>query len=125
MDLPVLSEIFASKARVSLIETLRHQPGALSLRELSDISNVPLRSAQLALRALEKQRIVSRRRVGNRVHFQARRDEPIWTLLSRVLHEDEKFRIARRAESYQDAERVLKFAASAARLLASAHSPRS
>lgn len=112
-----LPEIFSSSAKVALIETLHHHPRGLSLRELSEISGVQIRSAQLAVESLRDQKIVRTRRTKNRVIVSPRKEQDVWTLLSAICRELEAFKLRERAAHYESAAPILRFISSGRSLI--------
>ncbi|MCC6953962.1 MAG: hypothetical protein IT290_07580 [Deltaproteobacteria bacterium] len=115
-----LPEIFSSSAKVALIETLYHHDRGLSLRELSELSGVQIRSAQLAVESLREHKIVRTRREKNRVIVSPRKEQDVWTLLSAICRELEAFKIRERAAQYESAAPILKFISSGRALVDSA-----
>lgn len=115
-----LSKIFSSQAKVALLETLYRHVDGLSLRQLSEVSGVQIRSAQLALDNLQKQRIVKVRRFMNRRIVLPRMEEPIWELLNAIFRERERFLIRESARKQKNATVILSFINSGRKLVAAA-----
>ena len=109
-----LSELFAYPSRTEILETLFYQPGELGLRQIAAVADVHVRSAELALADLQRARLVSRRRRGNRVMFALDRRHLAYPLIRDVFMAAETRRIKDRAESDRNVGReILSFVTAA------------
>ena len=64
-----LSQIFSSQARTRTLETLYYQPQGIPLRHVGYLAELPVFSIECALKKLLKERIVKKKKSGNRTLF--------------------------------------------------------
>jgi len=115
---PRLSQALSSAARTDVLETLFHQAGELGLRQVALISGLPVRSVEVALAGLVRERCVHRRRSGERVYFALNRGHATYPLLADVFRAAERWRIRRAAAARAQAGReTMAFAEAALPLL--------
>lgn len=65
----MLGDLFSSGARTELLRVLCYQPDGMALRALARTAGLGVRSVELALSSLVRDKLVKRSRVGNRVVF--------------------------------------------------------
>jgi len=83
---PILDALFTSRARIKVLELFflrsskRHY-----LREIAEITNLPVRGVQRELARLEDAGILESEREGNRKYFMPKRDSPVFFELRSIL----------------------------------------
>ena len=108
-----------------MLETLYFQSGELGLRQIALISGLYLRSAELALKDLQKERLLRRRKSGARVYFSLNREHPAYSLLSCLFESLQTYRIRVRAQAVgDDAKEMLRFVVAANRMMEKARGNR-
>lgn len=113
-----LSQLFSSPARIDVLETLFHQPGEVGLRQIARISGLHLRSVQLALKSLQADHLIRRRKSGARVFFKLNREHPTQELLTTIFRAAESHRIKARAETLQSrGKEVMAFVTASLRVM--------
>ena len=80
-----LGDLFSSAAKTEILRALHHQPDALSLRQLTRLAGVRVRSAELALHSLVNEKLVRRQRTRNRVFYAMERSHPSASVLTAVF----------------------------------------
>ena len=113
-----LGDLFSSAAKTEILRVLHHQPGALSLRQLSRLAGVRVRSAELALDSLVNEKLVGRRRAQNRVFYAMVRSHPSASVLAAVFDAAAVAAIRTNRRSFDErAQRILPFMRQAHRML--------
>lgn len=107
-------DIFSSKAKIKILRTLYYQECAISLRQIAYISELPVFSIQNALKDLLREKIIKKRKKGNRLMIQINKESEYYNFLKELFCIEEKSRIAAEAKQFdQKAKNVLMFANSA------------
>lgn len=78
---------------------LYHQPGAVGLRQLAGVAGIHPHSAELALAALLREKLVSRRRASRRMLYQMNREHPDAVLLAVIFTASAQAMMAQRRSS--------------------------
>lgn len=81
----VLGDIFSSGARTELLRVLCYQPDGMALRALGRTAGLGVRSVELALDSLVRDKLVKRSRAGNRVVFSLDRTDVRFPVLNAVF----------------------------------------
>jgi predicted nucleotidyltransferase len=82
----MLEELFGSRARVIILKTfLLDLERDFYQREISTITNLPIRAVQRELERLEKIGLVEKQIRGNRKYYRCRRDFPIFEELKSII----------------------------------------
>jgi len=85
IDMKVLGDLFSSGARTELLRVLCYQPDGMALRALARTAGLRIRSAELALSSLVRDKLVKRSRDGNRVVFVLDRADVRYSILHAVF----------------------------------------
>jgi hypothetical protein len=113
-----LSQLFAYPARTEVAGTLFFQPGELGLRQIALITGLQVRSVELALKDLQRDRLVRRRKSVNRVFFALNRSHPDYPLLACVFDAAASHRIREfSARLGQRPKELLRFVVTANRMV--------
>lgn len=80
-----LGHMFRSRARTELLRALYYQSEGVGLRALARIAHVGVRSAELALEALELEDLVLKNHVGNRSDYKLNRIHADYPILAAVF----------------------------------------
>ena len=111
-------DLFESRAQSRLLQVLAQNSESIPFRQLADVSEVPLFSAQLAIKHLLKQKIIVEKRVANLRLIQLNPRTPFYELLREVFKITKEFQIKENAKNYQKrAAKVLDFTQSALDLI--------
>ena len=82
----MLEELFGSRARVIILKTfLLDLERDFYQREISTITNLPIRAVQREVERLEKIGLVEKQIRGNRKYYRCRRDFPIFEELKSII----------------------------------------
>ena len=71
-----MGQIFSSAAKTEILRALHHQPDPLGLRPLARIADLHVRSAELALTDLVREKLIIRKRTPTRVYYALNRTHP-------------------------------------------------
>ncbi len=103
-------DIFTSKAKVVVLQTLYFQEQPIPLRHLAEISNLPIYSVQNATCQLLDDELIIKIEEGNNTLFKLNKDHPLYNTLEQIFIIEMKDRIALNANSFeQKARRALEF----------------
>lgn len=109
-----LSAIFTSKARVKILRILFYHEQSLSLRHISNLSQMPVFSIQRALAQLVEEKIITRKKTKNAKFYSLKRDHQAYGLLVQVFNLEMKNKIRFQSCQYdRKAQSVLNFVSSA------------
>lgn len=112
-----LSDIFSSKARFRILQCLVAQSTPLPLRQIAGLTNLPVRSVELALRGLTKERLLRSQRNKRNHLFEFRHDhilsKDVQALFSALTQQNIK---KRSYDLKSEARKALSFADSALKL---------
>ena len=113
-----LPELFSSAAKTRVLEILAPQTLPLSARQIETLSELPIRSVVLALEALEKAKVVKKKRKQARVIFSLNETHPTYELVRSIFMLVEAKFLENRSPDYAKAARsILPFQTSAQRLI--------
>lgn len=116
----ILAEIFANKAQVRILMTLASCPSGLSLRLLSRVSKCELRSAQLVVQVLLKQRVLQKSKVSNAIVYRLSEKHEWFSLIKSIAQQEREFMLAKRAKTFaKRAQRQFEFCKEAAQFVKS------
>lgn len=108
-----LSDIFTSKARVKILRILFCHSQFLSLRHISNLSQMPVFSIQRALAQLVDEKILVRKKIKNAKLYSLNRNHQAYELLVQVFNVETKNKIMFRSYQYKHKARsVLDFVSS-------------
>ena len=102
-----LSDLFSSGARTRTLEVLFQQSEPIGLRQLANLCALPVRSVQCAVADLTKERLMLRKKAGQRVLLSLNREHPAFNTLRAVLQAAAASFITRRAENYTPRAKAL------------------
>ena len=102
-----MSRLFSSAARYRILRTLSRRLTPIHLRALADLSDIPLRSAQLAAAALVRLDVIAESREGNRCMFVLNPRSGFADRLRRFFKDELQQEISMRAQKYHDAAEIL------------------
>lgn len=91
-------DIIYPQSRFEVLRTLCRAPSAVSLREISYRSNVVLNNVQRAIEFLLKQKVISRKKVNQKIYYHISNME-VMKLVSSISDALEPFEIKAKAHS--------------------------
>lgn len=105
-----LSQLFSSKARVEVLEVLYYAQVGLGLRKIADLCNMHVRSVEIALRQMQNEKLVKKKRVGNRIHYWLDVQLDNYRLLKEIFQTAEILKIQIRNETFRnEGSEILEF----------------
>lgn len=96
----VISTLFHSESRVRVLVLLWQRTGAASLRELAELSGCALCAISASLHELEKEKLVTCKRMGKESWFRLNRKHRHMPEVQAICEAVEQTFLARRAASY-------------------------
>ena len=93
--------ILYPQSRFEVLRTLCRSPTAVSVREISYRSNVALNNVQRAIEFLLKKKVLSRKKVDQKIYYHIS-DSEVSKLVSSISDALEPFEIRARADSLKD-----------------------
>jgi hypothetical protein len=110
------SDVLSSRAKFKVLKLLFQCSAPISLRTITDLTVLPVRSVALALDNLLEQKIIKDSRRDKRRFFQTNHRHPLYEELKNIFVEVERSEIRIKSPQYQrEATRAFKFAESANR----------
>ena len=95
------SQYFSSAARARVLEALLLQDQPIPLRHVEYISNLSVRAVELTLKDFHRERLIKRKKVGNKSYFSPNKQHPHFGWLKEMLLVARKARLIERAASYK------------------------
>ncbi|MBN8555134.1 MAG: hypothetical protein J0L93_06805 [Deltaproteobacteria bacterium] len=109
-----ISDVISSKARFKVLKCLEQQFEPISLREVISLTELPIRSVELALKSLVKERILKDYRKKRSHLFQLREDHLLTPSIKSIFQALRNTELEQRAKTYtKEANKALAFAQSA------------
>jgi DNA-binding transcriptional ArsR family regulator len=113
-----LGKILGSAARTDILRALHYQPEPVGLRHLATLAAVQPRSAQLALAALEREALVTRRKTATRALYALNRAHSDVPVLKAIFDAAARtVRASRRRDLDRKAKTLLPFMAEASGMI--------
>lgn len=104
-------DIFTSKSRAVILQTLFFQKRPIPLRHISSISDIPIFSVQNAVNSLLNENLISKTEEDNNVLFELNKKHPLYNVLEQIFTIEMSARIRLEAKQFcQKAKQVLEFA---------------
>lgn len=108
-----LSQLLSSASRTSILEVLSKQSEPVPLRQIALLATIHVRSADVTLRQLAKEKIVCSRKVKNEKHFYINRDHEAHEAILKIINLVTAMNISAQAGILRDkAINALQFASS-------------
>jgi len=112
-----LSDIFSSRSRTEVLEILAEHSEAVHLRAIAELSSVSVRAIQEALADLYSERVIQKKKNGNRTLFSLNQKHAAYSLICEVTDCSRQHYLETRAKTYAKyAQSALEFASSAQEL---------
>lgn len=102
-----LSHLFSSSSKYRILQALSARSTPLHLRALAEVANVQLRSAQLAVAALLKEKVVTKVSQENRSMITLNLRSKYAEHLRSFFKMEQKRLIAARSETYNESQNIL------------------
>lgn len=111
-------DFFSSKAKIRALETLSSQVAPIPLRRLEALSETPIRSVVLALRSLEKEKVVFKKKQKHHTLYALNPTHRDYIPLTSIMRLATEAALQSRAKNYQKkAKLILAFQNSAKSLI--------
>jgi predicted transcriptional regulator len=94
-------DLLYPQSRFEVLRTLHQSPSAVSMREISYRSNVVLKNVQRAIKFLLEEKVVTRKKVGQKVYFHIINSE-VSNFVSSILETLQPFEIKAKANDLKD-----------------------
>lgn len=94
-------DILYPQSRFEVLRTLHQSPSAVSVREISYRSNVVLKNVQRAIKFLLEEKVIARRKIGQKVYFHITNSE-VSNFISSILETLQPFEIKAKANDMKD-----------------------
>lgn len=94
-------DLLYPQSRFEVLRTLHQSPSAVSMREISYRSNVALKNVQRAIKFLLEEKVVTRKKVGQKVYFHIINSE-VSNFVSSILETLQPFEIKAKANDLKD-----------------------
>ena len=105
------SQYFSSAAKVKVLEAILNQEEGIPLRHVEYISGLNVTSVSRTLRKFQHQRIIRRKKEGNRILFLPNTDHPHFSYLRDMFLISNKAQLVERSKDYtKDAAEALEWA---------------
>ncbi len=116
-----LSELLSSTAKFEVLETLHYQPHPIPLRHIALCCRLPIRSVQVALDHLQRDKLVTRAKGKRWTMFTINRHSKYYPLLQTIFEAAMRFHLKERSNDFNRAAQAsLKFNNDVTRLLSQA-----
>lgn len=102
-----ISELFTSSAKYKILGVLSSRRSPIHLRAIAEISGVQIRSAQLAIRSLNDDKILRMTREGNRTLYTLNQKSELCLPLREHFSDEQARILAKRAKSYPPVGQLL------------------
>ncbi len=93
-------DIFSSKAKIKILRTLYYQCDPIPLRQIAYISGLAVFSVQHALKQLEKDHLILKRKKHKHTVYEINRKSAYYNFLNNLFLIEMKHTISTRAEHY-------------------------
>lgn len=105
-----VENIFSSKAKLNVLGAILKTNQPLFLRELSVLARTQIRSVQLVVQQLMREKLIVSKRKKNRLYFELNSSHPDAEFCRKIFSDIEKYKIQKKAKSYSLlAPRILEF----------------
>lgn len=94
-------DLLYPQSRFEVLRTLHQSPSAVSMREISYRSNVVLKNVQRAIEFLLEEKVVARKKVGQKVYFHIINSE-VSNFVASILETLQPFEIKAKANYLKD-----------------------
>lgn len=102
-----LSDLFSSSSKYRILRTLCNRETPTHLRALAELSNVQIRSAQIAVESLLKTNVITKHKKANRVMLSLNKQSKFSSILIDHFKVEKQQEIASRATKHKDLESIL------------------
>ncbi len=100
-----IADVFSSRAKTQIMEVLSQHPNGLPLRHVQALTDLAVRSVEIALDDLVQAGVIRRRRDDRKVLFLLDSHHPMTALLQQMFSLVMGFRLRARALTYQKSAR--------------------
>ncbi|MCC6932578.1 MAG: hypothetical protein IT292_04905 [Deltaproteobacteria bacterium] len=105
-----LSKLFSSSSRVEILEALYHAFCGLGLRQIAELCNLHVHSAEVALKQMHTEKLVKRRKQKQRLFYSLNTQNENYELLKSIFIATEANKInARSFLVINEGKQVMKF----------------